>query len=123
MTKLDHAEWQRWCDVWNKADFKSYPDFNRWQNASEQADQEAALAAVMRQAKAAGDAKMARAVYRHAPYGTAVKRDALSYVLEYARKTSDKLLARDVYQHSGDIGYSETALAVYKEITGEELTY
>lgn len=122
MGQLDHAEWERWCEEWKDADFKAYPDFKRWQNTSVQAEQEAALTAVMNQAERAGDAKMARAVYRHAPYGTAVKRNALRFVLEYARKTSDKLLARDVYQHAYDTGLSQTALDAYKDITGEKLT-
>lgn len=122
MGQLDHAEWKRWCEDWKGVDFGAYPDFKRWQNTSVQAEQETALTDVLNQAKSAGDVKMARAVYRHAPYGSTVKRNALNFVLAHARQTSDKLLARDVYQHAGDTGLSQTALDAYKDITGEALT-
>lgn len=122
MGKLDHAEWQRWCED-QKPDFDAYPDFKRWQNTSVKAEQEAALSDVLTKAQAAGDAKMGQAVYRHAPYGSTVKRNALLFALEHARKTSDRLLARDVYQHAGDTDLSQTALDAFKEIAGEALTY
>ena len=102
----DHAEWERWCEEWNDADFKAYPDFDRWQNTFIQAEKEEALTNVLNQAEGNGDAKMARAVYRRAPSGSTAQCNALRFALEHARKTDDKLLALDVYLQARHAGLS-----------------
>lgn len=119
--KFNHAEWERWCADWNVAGrHKEYPAFSDYASAESDKGESDALDEVITQAVGAGDMKMVRNVYYHAPYGSAAKRRSLDLIISYAVKTGDALLARDAWQQAGCMrDVQQKANRAYEQITGE----
>jgi hypothetical protein len=116
---FDHAAWETWCKSWGGVNHDAYPNFREYQSAENDKAQSAALGKVIDQAEKAGDMKMVRNVYYHAPDGSIAKKRSLRLTIKHAVETNDALLARDAWQHAGDVrDVLAEANAAYEQITG-----